>query len=329
MFACLFYLCDPLYFYFALSPDRRALPKPLFSPSGKSAIHAASGQSVHVGSKRILQVADFGDHLFLIGKKAGETHLIIGQKIYLVEVVPRPLDVFQKKLDSLFEERIGTLNGDPEWKIASARAKLYRFEDWLEIAEVAREEPIEYDFAAKPLNDVAEEAIAHFVSRARAVGLPLPKLVLDGGLKDEPAAGSDGYLALANKTFSPFGIKAMVTPSQVPIAPLVRTSVILAEMSRQVSRTFGLQWPETYQAKVLPNWEPAADLMVELKALESKGLGKVLASPTLLCKSGSAAEFLAGGELPIRTSRLFGGEFLWKKHGVVLKVKPVAVPPAR
>ena len=76
--------------------------------------------------------------------------------------------------------------------------------------------------------------------------------------------------------------------------------------------------------KFLPSFSASNDLVLELKALETKGLGRVLASPNLLCRSGSVAEFLAGGELPIRTSQYFGGEMVWKKHGVLLKVKPVA-----
>lgn len=64
--------------------------------------------------------------------------------------------------------------------------------------------------------------------------------------------------------------------------------------------------------------------MVALKALESKGLGKVLASPTLNCRSGAEAEFHAGGEFPIRLTGFRRQAVEWKKHGVVLKVKPEA-----
>lgn len=286
-------------------------------------IQAAQGKSVHVGSKAILQVADFGDHLTVIGKKVGETHLIIGQKTYSVQVIPRETEAFRHKLDELLGHKMGLTRSIRNGRIV-VEGSLYRFEDWRDIADLATDHAVTYDFAARPLPDVAEAAVRFFVERARALALPTPRLVLDGGLRLSLPAGSDGYVAIAQKTFSPFGLTVQVTPSQVTMAPLVRTVVILAELSRQVTRTFGIQWPQNYQAKILPQWEPPADLMLELKALENKGLGKVLASPNLLCRSGSVAEFLAGGELPIRTSKFFGGEFLWKKHGVLLKVKPLA-----
>ena len=63
----------------------------------------------------------------------------------------------------------------------------------------------------------------HFQRLARQTGLPPPKLVLDGAIAVSLPAGSDGYVPIAEKTFGPFGLSVVVTPSQVAIAPLVRT----------------------------------------------------------------------------------------------------------
>jgi pilus assembly protein CpaC len=202
--------------------------------------------------------------------------------------------------------------------------RLLRLSDWQAIADVAQSYPAEYDFAAHPLADVAEEALPYFVRLAHSAGLPTPRLIADPNLTVSLPAGSEIYQKIADKTFSPYGVKVRVTPSQVRVMPLVRTRVILAEISSEVSRTFGVQFPNGYQAKLLPKLETPEDLSVQLNALETKGLAKVLASPNLLCRSGSAAEFLAGGEFPVRTSKIFAGEVAWKQHGVVLKVKPMA-----
>jgi pilus assembly protein CpaC len=43
-----------------------------------------------------------------------------------------------------------------------------------------------------------------------------------------------------------------------------------------------------------------------------------------LCRSGKEAQFLAGGELPIKITAHKRQDVVWKKYGVLLKIKPVA-----
>jgi pilus assembly protein CpaC len=291
---------------------------------GKSqTIPAQAKSSIRVGSKSILQVADLGNRLVVIGKKVGETHLTVGTKAYRVEVVPVGADEFYRDLQKLLKTKRG-LEADLRGGKVQVVGHLYRFKDWEDLASLATHSQASYEFAAKPLSDVADVALKTFQELARHAGLPTPKLLLGSSLMVSLPAGTDDYLKLAEKTFSPYGIGVRVIESQVKLEPLVRTHVILAEISKSASRTFGFKWPESYEAKVLPNLQPI-DLMVELKALEQKGLGKILANPNLLCRSGASADFLAGGEIPIKTGgKLFGGSVQWKQHGMILKVSPVA-----
>jgi pilus assembly protein CpaC len=60
--------------------------------------------------------------------------------------------------------------------------------------------------------------------------------------------------------------------------------------------------------------------------LESSGLAKVLAEPTLVAMSGQEAKFLAGGEFPIPYSTAFGQVTVtWKKFGIILSFTPTVV----
>jgi pilus assembly protein CpaC len=60
--------------------------------------------------------------------------------------------------------------------------------------------------------------------------------------------------------------------------------------------------------------------------LESSGLAKVLAEPTLVAMSGQEAKFLAGGEFPIPYSTTFGQiTVTWKKFGIILAFTPTVV----
>ncbi len=62
---------------------------------------------------------------------------------------------------------------------------------------------------------------------------------------------------------------------------------------------------------------------VMLNILESQGLSKTLAEPTLVTLSGQEAKFLAGGELPIPISGSLGQvSVMWKEFGILLKFTP-------
>ena len=64
-----------------------------------------------------------------------------------------------------------------------------------------------------------------------------------------------------------------------------------------------------------------------INILQSNGIARVLAQPKLVTKSGSKAEFLAGGEIPIPI-RGGDGELTveFKQVGVILEFEPVADP---
>jgi pilus assembly protein CpaC len=60
--------------------------------------------------------------------------------------------------------------------------------------------------------------------------------------------------------------------------------------------------------------------------LESSGLAKVLAEPTLVAMSGQEARFLAGGEFPIPLSTGLGNVSVqWKKFGIILTFTPTVI----
>jgi pilus assembly protein CpaC len=63
-----------------------------------------------------------------------------------------------------------------------------------------------------------------------------------------------------------------------------------------------------------------------LSLLESNGLAKTLAEPTLVTLSGQQARFLAGGELPIPLGGSFGQvQVEWKKFGILLDFTPTVI----
>jgi pilus assembly protein CpaC len=72
----------------------------------------------------------------------------------------------------------------------------------------------------------------------------------------------------------------------------------------------------------LPNFPFSAILT----ALESSGLAKMLAEPTLVALSGQEAKFLVGGEFPIPMSTGLGQVAVqWKKFGIILNFTPTVI----
>jgi pilus assembly protein CpaC len=71
---------------------------------------------------------------------------------------------------------------------------------------------------------------------------------------------------------------------------------------------------------------PRFPLSGMLSLLESSGLAKMLAEPTLVAMSGQEAKFLAGGEFPIPYSTGLGAVTVqWKKFGIMLAFTPTVV----
>ena len=61
-----------------------------------------------------------------------------------------------------------------------------------------------------------------------------------------------------------------------------------------------------------------------LRLLEQRGEVAVIAEPSLSCRSGGAARFVAGGEIPITAINSQGSaDVEFKEYGVILDVKPV------
>lgn len=74
----------------------------------------------------------------------------------------------------------------------------------------------------------------------------------------------------------------------------------------------------------------AFNLAAEIDLLQTNGLGRVLAAPTLVALSGQSASFLAGGEIPVPQAGGLGTtSIIYKPFGVGLTVTPTILSPNR
>ena len=71
----------------------------------------------------------------------------------------------------------------------------------------------------------------------------------------------------------------------------------------------------------------ASNVTSTIELLQEEGIARVLAQPKLVTRSGSKAEFLAGGEIPIPVRDNDGGlSVTFKQVGVILKMQPITDP---
>ena len=69
----------------------------------------------------------------------------------------------------------------------------------------------------------------------------------------------------------------------------------------------------------------SAVLDSRLRALEETGEALLVAEPRLSCRSGGAARFVAGGEIPVPVTNSVGAtDVEFREYGVILDIKPVA-----
>lgn len=153
-----------------------------------------------------------------------------------------------------------------------------------------------------------------------------PQNILFGDTLEIEASKSDIHEKKFKDIFHRYGIKTTEKIESIDISPLVKVEITVTEVRKDSSMSYGIEWPNSLAATLLPKFQTDSGSQLGfLKMLEQTGDGKILASPSLLCRSGKEAEFLAGGEFPIQVgSGRHGKNVVWRKYGVLLKVKPLA-----
>ena len=145
-----------------------------------------------------------------------------------------------------------------------------------------------------------------------------------------------------------------VGPETTDVSSMVQVEVKVVELSRNVMKEAGIDWwagkgvgkigavggqtwagggslmPQNALANGFSLLYRSSDFMASLALLESNGMGRVLAEPTLVAMSGQSASFLAGGEIPVPTASAQGSQSVeYKPFGIGLTVAPTVLAPNR
>ena len=297
------------------------------SPGEIHSLNAPAGQSLKVSNGKVLQTADLGSKINLFALKEGEALVYIGSKTYPVFVLEQQELAFLKDLLAGIKLRMGIKAAVVDKKI-QVTGNIYRWSDLKWIFELAQKHQSAFVLNAKIDRDVYSEASRYVQSFLNQQALGPVQIQWGPPSLATISASQKNQLKNYEVALAPFGLLVETRDQQLALLPSVQVEVVMAEITERVDREFGLEWSPFGEFQILPQASFKSSLGATLKALESRGLGKILATPRILCRSGSEAEFHSGGEFPIAIteyqSHYKSQNITWKKHGIVLKFKPQA-----
>ncbi|MCB0389736.1 MAG: type II and III secretion system protein [Bdellovibrionales bacterium] len=290
-------------------------------------LRAHKNQTIEINRNDILQINDKNTYFDIIAKKLGTTFVKINsnevgfEKAIQFDVVHKNIYSLYKKLNEKINSSLG-LNLSHKNQNCTIEGELLSLKDWLDIYEIQDQQNTACQFRAYIHPLIKDEITRFWQDKISHSDFKDIKFSLNERVQLSTNKKTKEELDQLKKWIFPWGLTINEMKNLKPHPPLVRVRLLLAEVSKSQSQNFGFDWSQNYQAKLLPGKDILGSWLVELNALETQGKGNILAAPTLVAESGGQAEFLAGGEFPIRVKGYRSSQLYWKKHGLVLKIQP-------
>lgn len=286
-------------------------------------IPAARMSPVIVPKGGFLKVVDQGARLKVWAKKPGSGTLRIGSQA--LPLVAMDASVFN--CTQIFQELVEMFQGlelRPAPLEPEVTGELWRLRDWQMITTMAQKHQCPFRFNAqvpKELEPKVEKwlhgELAKKIALFKITLSPTPTLELGDRLSKE----QQRKLAL-------WGLQVMQRKGK-ELAPLLRIEMLIAEISKTQSRNLGLEWQDGQSVQLLPKAQFNGTLEQLIRFLGANGNARTMAEPSLTVRSGDQAEFVSGGEIPIRQVTLRRQQVSWKPYGLTLRVKPELINSER
>lgn len=284
------------------------------------------GTTIRLTNSKITLVQDLGRNLRLVGKRPGDGLLLIQGKSYEIKIIEKPQFMFYQSLIPILKNMMG-LEVDIVNKQVVVRGELLRFSDWQKISKVARENQAEWFFFAKMSKDIEQEANKYFTNLIFKNQLPVPSILFQPQPLVLVPKENESLKTRYSELLKTNGFKVETSVDSISTLPVIEIAVQIAELKKSEFLKIGIQPPPgitgSFSNGSALNIDPS-QFEITLHAMQSKGEAKILANPRLICRSGKEAQFLAGGEFPIKIFNYKISDIHWKKHGIVLNIKPNA-----
>ncbi len=288
---------------------------------GRSKNYPGLIKEIWIEKSSILKAESVAGSIRLTSKKVGSSKVRINSEIQTIQVLHPDQMALYEKMKTVLIKKPG-LRSEVEDGELVVRGYLHDWSVWKSLAE-------EFNFSkysmkaelSKSLQDTLQKILD---ADLKSQGLLSVNVVQKPHLEvrfNPQQPSLDRY----RHYFEKLGIAVVVSPDSLEIIPVIRVDITVVEIKKDSARQVGIEWPTSAQFQILPGKLVTSDtLIATLQAMESRGEARTLASPNLICRSGKEAEFLAGGEIPIKIVNHKIQDIVWRKYGVLLKIKPQA-----
>ncbi len=288
---------------------------------GQSRTYQDIKDRVWIEKSSLLKAEAMGSGVRILAKQVGRSQVRINGHIETFEVIHPNQKVLYDQLQKLVSSKPG-LHTDVEDGQVVIKGYVHDWKAWKDLSENLG--LASYQMKAELSENLKETLQNHLDEDLKSQGLLSVNVIQQPELEvrlNPQQASLDRYQSY----FKKMGIPVVLSTESLVMVPVVRVDITVVEMNKQFSRKIGLQPMASAQFQILPHKLVSAEnLMATLHLMENQGQAKMLASPNLICRSGKEAEFLAGGEIPIKIANFASQDIIWKKYGVLLKIKPLA-----
>lgn len=296
--------------------------KTILLKSGETRSIATNGK-IWIENPKVLQVKQTATGITIKGIRPGSSLVKTGSQTLQIQVISPLQEKTIGRLEKAVKKTLGLQLVVTDGAVR-IRGRLLRWEDWDVVYESCQPDFCKFQMEADINPNLTGRIENSLEKKMRILGLS-PQKILFGKPYRVLLSSKSPHLTRLKQTFGAFGVEPHVSEDVVDLLPLIKVQITVAEVKRAESVAYGVQWPASFQAQLIPKYLPATDNQPwTVHALESQGLAKVLATPTLLCRSGKEASFLAGGEFPIKIVNYKTQDVIWRKYGIILKISPIA-----
>ena len=281
----------------------QALSEDIFLSQGASkSLPLHTEAPVYTGNKKILFFHKEGARLVITGKLQGRTFLKTPSKFYRVFVVSRSMLANIQRVRKLLQGFWG-LYLDVEQDKILIKGRVYRIEDWISLAKLAKKYQIPYEFKAKPSQGLPDQINAYLAARLAPLEIPrikwrsLPLALIPKN------ASESSYSDL----LQPLGLIPKKEATWLQASSFIKIQILLVETSKQQAHSLGL------------NLESLSKF---LNFLTQKARGRVLHQSSFLAQDGVPLHVHSGGQIPIAKHNLISKtpSIQWKGYGLNLDI---------
>jgi hypothetical protein len=293
-------------------------------PGEMKSIPVRSREPVRVSSSQVVRVIDKGPRLVLVGRKIGRSIVSHGSGALRIEVVSPPVqETYSAFADAC--TRMKGLSADVEADQIFIRGRLLRWRDWETLKRISEGTGSRW-FMRAAIDPSIKGKTAAELRKIAAVGA-LPSHQIAFTPYPQIHVSESVMRRVSMQMFAQhYGLELKADPTRLSSDGTIRLRLTFAEVQGDAGERLGIKFNDGQAVQLLPKLQGPDAVSATLLFLANKGQARVLATPSLVARSGTESEFLAGGEFAVRSGNYRKSEVTWKRHGLWLKFKPVLDP---